>query len=343
VATTTARRGLRRDQESLSAPGRIVITTGEPAGVGPDLALAAALADWPCELVFAGDPALLAARATQLGLALKPAEWRESASPRPHRAGSLPVLAARLAREAIAGRPDPANARYVLDTIDDAADGCLAGRFAAMVTAPVQKSAINDAGFGFQGHTEYLAARAGGAHPVMLLVAGMLRVALATTHLPLAEVPARITRDGLERTLAVLERGLRESLGIAAPRILVCGLNPHAGEGGHLGREEIEVIAPAVAALAARGLSVTGPVPADTAFTPASLARADAVLAMYHDQGLPVVKHAGFGHTVNVTLGLPFHRVSVDHGTALDLAGTGRADAGSLFEAIRLAGSLGRA
>jgi 4-hydroxythreonine-4-phosphate dehydrogenase len=175
----------------------------------------------------------------------------------------------------------------------------------------------------------------------MLLVAGTLRVALATTHLPLAEVPARITRDGLERTLAVLERGLRQSLGIATPRILVCGLNPHAGEAGHLGREEIEVIAPAVAALAARGLTVTGPVPADTAFTPASLARADAVLAMYHDQGLPVIKHAGFGHAVNVTLGLPFRRVSVDHGTALDLAGTGRADPGSLFEAIRLAQRLG--
>jgi 4-hydroxythreonine-4-phosphate dehydrogenase len=348
VAATTARRGLRRDQESLSQgstarTSRIVVTTGEPAGVGPDLALAAALADWPFEIVFAGDPALLAGRAARLGLALKPTDWRESPAPRPHRAGTLPVLATRLAREAIAGRPDPANARYVLENIDAAADGCLAGRFAAMVTAPVQKSAINDAGIDFQGHTEYLAARAGGAHPVMLLVAGTLRVALATTHLPLAEVPAHITRETLELTIAVLERGLRDSIGIAAPRILVCGLNPHAGEGGHLGGEEIEVIAPAVAALAARGLAVTGPVPADTAFTPAALARADAVLAMYHDQGLPVIKHAGFGRAVNVTLGLPFQRVSVDHGTALDLAGTGRADPGSLFEAIRLAGRLGRA
>jgi 4-hydroxythreonine-4-phosphate dehydrogenase len=229
----------------------------------------------------------------------------------------------------------------VLGLLDAAAARCLAGRFDAMVTAPVQKSSINDAGIPFRGHTEYLAAKADGALPVMLLVAGRLRVALATTHLPLADVPRAITRDSLERTLLVLDRGLRDDFGIAAPRILVCGLNPHAGEGGHLGREEIDVIRPAVAALAARGLAIAGPVPADTAFTPASLERADAVLAMFHDQGLPVIKHAGFGAAVNVTLGLPFRRVSVDHGTALDLAGTGRADPGSLFEAIRLAGRLG--
>ena len=341
MAEATARRGLRRDQESLTAR-RIIVTTGEPAGVGPDLALAAALSDWPFEIVFAGDPDLLAERASRLGLPLKPAEWRADAAPVPHRSGTLPVLTARLGGAATPGRPDPANARYVLALLDAAAEGCIAGRFAAMVTAPVQKSSINDAGIPFQGHTEYLAAKAGGAHPVMLLVAGQLRVALATTHLPLAEVPRRITPDALERTLVVLDQGLRESFGIAAPRILVCGLNPHAGEGGHLGREEIEVIRPVVDSLAARGMAVTGPVPADTAFTPATLERADAVLAMYHDQGLPVIKHAGFGHAVNVTLGLPFHRASVDHGTALDLAGTGRADPGSLFEAIRLAGRLGR-
>jgi len=341
VAEANARRGLRRDQESLSAR-RIIITTGEPAGIGPDLALAAALSDWPCELVFAGDPELLAARAAGLGLPLLPSEWRADTAPVPHRAGTLPVLAERLGRRATPGRPDAENARYVLALLDAAADGCIAGRFAAMVTAPVQKSTINDAGIPFQGHTEYLAAKAGGAHAVMLLVAGSLRVALATTHLPLADVPRRITRAALERTITVLDRGLRESLGIAAPRILVCGLNPHAGEGGHLGREEIDVIQPAVESLAARGIGVTGPVPADTAFTPASLAAADAVLAMYHDQGLPVIKHSGFGHAVNVTLGLPFHRASVDHGTALDLAGTGRADPGSLFAAIRLAERLGR-
>ena len=253
----------------------------------------------------------------------------------------MPVLPASLTCAAVPGRPDPANARYVLATIDAAAEGCLAGRFSAMVTAPVQKSAINDAGIPFQGHTEYLAAKTGGAQPVMLLVAGTLRVALATTHLPLAEVPRRLTRESLEATLTVLERGLRASFGISAPRILVCGLNPHAGEGGHLGREEIEVIAPALDTLRANGLSIAGPLPADTAFTPASLADADAVLAMYHDQGLPVIKHAGFGRAVNVTLGLAFHRTSVDHGTALDLAGTGRADPGSLFEAIRLAQRLG--
>jgi 4-hydroxythreonine-4-phosphate dehydrogenase len=317
------------------------VTSGEPAGVGPDLALAAALSDWPCELVFAGDPALLRARARQLGLPLEPREWRAEAAPAPHRAGTLPVLAARLGGAADPGRPDPANARYVLALLDAAMDGCIAGRFAAMVTGPVQKSSINDAGIPFRGHTEYLAARAGGVHPVMLLVAGRLRVALATTHLPLSAVPAAVTREGLVRTLDVLERGLRVSLAIGTPRILVCGLNPHAGEGGHLGREEIDVVRPAVEVLAARGVAVIGPLPADTAFTPASLERADAVLAMYHDQGLPVVKHAGFGRTVNVTLGLPFHRVSVDHGTALDLAGTGRADPGSLFEAIRLAARLG--
>jgi 4-hydroxythreonine-4-phosphate dehydrogenase len=340
VAATTARRGLRRDPQPLSVR-RIVVTTGEPAGIGPDLALAAALADWPCELVFAGDPDLLAARAPLLQLPLKPSAWRADAPPAPHRSGRLPVLPARIGRAARPGHPDPANARYVLATIDAAADGCLGGRFAAMVTAPVQKSSINDAGIAFRGHTEYLAARAGGAQPVMLLVAGKLRVALATTHLPLAEVPRQITRDLLERVLTVLDRGLRDVFGVAAPRVLVCGLNPHAGEGGHLGREEIEVISPAVSALRVRGLDLTGPVPADTAFTPRSLAAADAVLAMYHDQGLPVVKHAGFGHAVNVTLGLPFRRVSVDHGTALDLAGTGRADPGSLFEAIRLAQHLG--
>ncbi len=340
MAATTPRRGLRRDPESLSAK-RIVVTTGEPSGIGPDLALAAALADWPCELIFAGDPELLASRAALLRLDLKPVGWREDAPPVPHRAGTLPMLTSRLACEARAGNPDPANARYVLSTIDAAADGCIAGRFHAMVTAPVQKSSINDAGIPFKGHTEYLADRAGGAYPVMLLVAGKLRVALATTHLPLSEVPRHITRESLERTVGVLERGLRESFRIAAPRILICGLNPHAGEGGHLGREEIEVIAPTVAALRARGLAVTGPVPADTAFTPASLAGADAVLAMYHDQGLPVIKHSGFGQAVNVTLGLPFHRASVDHGTALDLAGTGRADPGSLFEAIRLVQSFG--
>jgi 4-hydroxythreonine-4-phosphate dehydrogenase len=340
VAATTPRRGLRRDPQSLNAK-RIVITTGEPAGVGPDLALAAALSNWHCQLVFAGDPELLAARAALLALDVEISPWREGTAAVPHRAGTMPLLVRPLAKPAVAGKPDPANARYVLALLDAAMEGCLDGRFAAMVTGPVQKSSINDAGIGFSGHTEYLAARSGAPRPVMLLVAGSLRVALATTHLPLADVPRHVTRESLGETLDVLDQGLAAAFGLQRPRILVCGLNPHAGEGGHLGREEQEVIGPAVAAARARGIDATGPVPADTAFAPASLAATDAVLAMFHDQGLPVVKHAGFGRAVNLTLGLPIWRTSVDHGTALDLAGSGRADPGSLFEAIGLAQRLG--
>jgi 4-hydroxythreonine-4-phosphate dehydrogenase len=341
VAATTPRRGLRRDPQPLNRHSRLILTTGEPAGIGPDLALAAALRDWPCELVFAGDPGLLAARARLLRLQLEPTEWRPGAKPVPHRAGKLPVISVTLATQVEAGKLDVANARYVLQMLDMATDGCVTGQFTAMVTAPVQKSVINDAGLSFTGHTEYLAARCGAALPVMLLVAGDLRVALATTHLPLAEVPRHIRRDLLDATLDALDHGLRTVFRLPRPRILVCGLNPHAGEGGHLGREEIEIIGPAVVAAAARGLTVRGPVAADTAFTRGSLAEADVVLAMYHDQGLPVIKHAGFGETVNVTLGLPFLRTSVDHGTALDLAATGRADPGSLFAAIDLAQRLG--
>ena len=342
MAATTPRRGLRRDPQSLNGETRrIIVTTGEPAGIGPDLALAAALSDWPCELVFAGDPGLIGTRARALRIDVRLRDWREDDAPVLHRAGSMPILARPLAVPSVAGEPDPANAGYVLSLIDAAADGCAAGRFAAMVTAPVQKSTIIDAGIAFSGHTEYLAARSGAEQPVMLLVAGKLRVALATTHLPLADVPQRLTPQSLSATLDVLNRGLADAFRLEQPRILVCGLNPHAGEGGHLGREEIEVIAPVVAAARARGIAAAGPVPADTAFTPASLANADAVLAMFHDQGLPVIKHAGFGHTVNLTLGLPWWRTSVDHGTALDLAGSGRADPGSLFAAIGLALDLG--
>jgi 4-hydroxythreonine-4-phosphate dehydrogenase len=340
VAATTPRRGLRRDPQSLNAR-RIVVTTGEPAGIGPDLALAAALRGWSCELVFAGDPSLLAARASALNLKITISEWTSEAAPVPHRAGTMPVLSLPLARQVQPGQPDPANARYVLDLLDAAMDGCMAGHFAAMVTGPVQKSTINEARIAFTGHTEYLAARSHTPWPVMLLVAGDLRVALATTHLPLAEVPRHITRESLGRTLDVLDAGLRARFGLASPRILVCGLNPHAGEAGFLGREEIDVIGPALADARVRGLAVTGPAPADTAFTQATLAACDAVLAMFHDQGLPVLKYAGFGRAVNVTLGLPFLRTSVDHGTALDIAGTGRAEPGSLFEAIELALRLG--
>ena len=341
MAATTPRRGLRRGPQPLNRHPRLIVTTGEPAGIGPDLAIAAALRDWPCELVFAGDPALLAARARLLRLEIKSSEWRSGAAPAAHRAGTMPMASVTLATQVEAGRLDVANARYVLETLDMAIDGCVAGRFTAMVTAPVQKSVINDAGIAFTGHTEYLAARCGAPLPVMLLVAGRLRVALATTHLPIAEVARHIRRDLLDATLDILEEGLRTSFHLPEPRILVCGLNPHAGEGGHLGREEIDVIGPAVEAARARGLTVRGPVAADTAFTGGMLEETDAVLAMFHDQGLPVIKHAGFGDTVNVTLGLPFPRTSVDHGTALDLAATGRADPGSLFAAIDLAQELG--
>jgi 4-hydroxythreonine-4-phosphate dehydrogenase len=242
-----------------------------------------------------------------------------------------------LRRPRVPGQLDPGNSRYVLEVLDRAIDGCLAGEYDAMVTAPVQKSVINDAGIDFTGHTEYLAERARSAHVVMMLVGGGLRVALATTHLALSEVPRAITRDLVVKTLRVVDADLKKRFRIARPRILVSGLNPHGGEGGHFGREDAEVISPAIEDVKAAGIDASGPLPADTLFTPRRLEGADCVLAMYHDQGLPVLKYASFGAGVNVTLGLPFVRTSVDHGTALDLAGTGRADPGSLIEAIKLA------
>jgi 4-hydroxythreonine-4-phosphate dehydrogenase len=239
-----------------------------------------------------------------------------------------------LARPRVAGRLDPANSRYVLAVLERAVGGCLSGEYDAMVTAPVQKSVINDAGIAFTGHTEFLAEKARAAHVVMMLVGGGLRVALATTHLPLADVPKAVTKEGLVKTLRVLDHDLRRRFGIAKPRILVAGLNPHSGESGHLGTEDLQVIAPAIKE---SGVDASGPIPADTLFVPERLKQADAVLAMYHDQGLPVLKYASFGRGVNVTLGLPFVRTSVDHGTALELAGTGQADPGSLIEAVKLA------
>jgi 4-hydroxythreonine-4-phosphate dehydrogenase len=255
-------------------------------------------------------------------------------------APAFSVLPIKAAAAVIPGRLDPANGAHVLALLDRAIDGCLAGEFDALVTAPVHKGAINDAGVPFTGHTEYLAERTHTDHVVMMLVGGGLRVALATTHLPLAEVPKAITRASLERTLRILESDLRRRFGIARPRILVAGLNPHAGESGYLGREEIEAIAPAIRALAREGMAVSGPYPADTLYTPETLAGGDATLAMFHDQGLPVLKHASFGRGVNVTLGLPIVRTSVDHGTALDRAGKGEIDAGSLREALALAFEL---
>jgi len=318
---------------------RIAITPGEPAGIGPDLVAAIAATDSADERVVVCDPDLLAARAAALGLSLYPYAFEPGEPPRPQGAGEIAVMGMALETPVHPGTLDPANGRYVLDTIAAAADGCMAGVFAALVTGPVHKGVINDAGFPFTGHTEFLGERTGGT-PVMLLVAGTLRVALVTTHLPLRAVPDRITRPRIGATARILARDLRARFAIEAPHILVLGLNPHAGEGGHLGTEEREVIEPALAELRAEGIDVEGPLPADTAFTPRHLERADAVLAMYHDQGLPVLKHVGFGRAVNVTLGLPIVRTSVDHGTALDLAGTGRADAGSLAAALALAADL---
>jgi 4-hydroxythreonine-4-phosphate dehydrogenase len=317
----------------------VVVTSGEPAGIGPDLCLLLASREWPCRLVVAGDPALLDARALELGQTLEIRRVEPTAI-EPHRRGVLQVLPHRVAATVTAGRLDPTNAGYVLGMLDAAVDGCLAGHFDAMVTAPVQKSVIADSGVAFSGHTEYLAARTQTRRAVMLLVAGKLRVALATTHLPLRAVPDALSVELLFETLTTLDAGLRERFGLARPRIMTLGLNPHAGEAGHLGREEIEILEPAIARAAAAGIAARGPMPADTAFTPRQLTDADAVLAMYHDQGLPVLKYAGFGHAVNVTLGLPIVRTSVDHGTALDLAGTGRGDPGSLFAALELALSL---
>jgi len=344
---TAARRRAPRPprKATLSEPPIILLTPGEPAGIGPDLAVQLAQEEIPARLAVIGDPALLAARAGQLRLPLSVHELAHDRTPPVHRPGELQVYPVARAAPVIAGKLDPRNAAYVLDGLRLAVRLLRAGRADALVTGPVHKGVLNDAGFAFSGHTEFLAEQCGAPTPVMMLVAecegtNPLRVALATTHLPLRAVPAAITRERLVAVMRVLHHDLAARFGIERPRILVCGLNPHAGEGGHLGREEVETIAPTLDALRLQGLSLLGPLPADTAFTPRWLAQGDAVLAMYHDQGLPVLKHAGFGHAVNVTLGLPILRTSVDHGTALDLAGKGGADAGSLRAALRLAVNL---
>ncbi len=288
--------------------------------------------DWVC----VADPDLLDERARLRGVAR---HWPRYA---PGVRG-LSVLPVALARRARPGTPDPANVDYVLSCLERATRGCLEGEFAALVTGPVHKGVINDAGHVFTGHTEFLARQAGVAEVVMMLVAGSLRVALLTTHLPLAEVPAAVTPERLDTALDILDAALKRDFGFASPRIAVLGLNPHAGEGGHLGREEIDVIAPAVARARSRGIQALGPLPADTAFVPERLADLQVVLALYHDQGLPVLKAQGFGEGVNVTLGLPFPRTSVDHGTALDRAGTGAVDPGSMVSAMALAKALASA
>ncbi|WP_041600387.1 4-hydroxythreonine-4-phosphate dehydrogenase PdxA [Halothiobacillus neapolitanus] len=327
----------------VSVP-RLAITSGEPAGIGPDLLLvlgaresdgADFLAKLPVELVILGDRGVFDERAKLLGLTY---DWPDHDAEAPSEAGTIRFLNLPTSQPVQAGRLAPRNAMHVLALLDRAADGCTAGEFIGMVTAPVHKGVINDAGIAFSGHTEYLADRVGG-HPVMMLTAlndtaHPLRVALATTHLPLADVPGAISQQLITEVLDILNRDLCSWLGKPRPRILVCGLNPHAGESGHLGREEIDVIGPALEQARESGINAIGPLPADTLFTPQHLNHADAILAMYHDQGLPVLKFAGFGEAVNITLGLPIIRTSVDHGTALNIAGSGKAEGGSLRAAI---------
>lgn len=322
---------------------RLLITPGEPAGIGPDIVVALAQDAHPVELVAVCDPALMQQRAAQLGALLKIETVQLDAPATTSVAGTLKVLPVSLGVAATAGKLDVRNARYVLDTLTLAAQTCHRGQAQAMVTGPVQKSVINDAGIPFSGHTEFLAEICKAPLPVMMLVTDSshpLRVALATTHLAIKDVPAAITRESLVTVLRILHQDLRKNFGIENPRILCCGLNPHAGESGHLGREEIDTILPVLDALRGEGMQLIGPLPADTLFTPKYLNHADAVLAMYHDQGLPTLKYAGFGEAVNVTLGLPIIRTSVDHGTALDLAGTGKAEVSSLRAAVALAASL---
>ncbi|MDR2239895.1 MAG: 4-hydroxythreonine-4-phosphate dehydrogenase PdxA [Zoogloeaceae bacterium] len=302
----------------------IAVTSGEPAGIGPDICLALGSREANANIIVLGDRELLAARAARLGLGID----------------GLNILHVPLRRPASPGALDAANAPYVLDLLDRAIAGCCSGEFDAMVTAPVHKGIINEAGIAFTGHTEYLAGKTGAGRVVMMLAGAGLRVALATTHLPLRDVPAAITRGALETTLRILHADLIGKFGIAQPRILVAGLNPHAGEGGHMGREEIDVIAPTLEKLRGEGMDLVGPLPADTLFTRGVLAGSDAQLAMYHDQGLAVLKYAAFEDGINITLGLPIIRVSVDHGTALDLAGAGKASPRSLFAAVDLAAGL---
>ncbi|MEQ9723557.1 4-hydroxythreonine-4-phosphate dehydrogenase PdxA [Yersinia alsatica] len=316
---------------------RIVITPGEPAGVGPDLVVALAQQDWPVELVVCADPALLLARANQLNLPLQLREYQLDQPPLAQQAGTLTILPVKTATQVTPGKLDVNNSHYVVETLAKACDGAISGEFAALVTGPVQKSIINDAGIPFIGHTEFFADRSLCPRVVMMLATEELRVALATTHLPLLAVPGAITQASLHEVITILDSDLKTKFGIRQPQIYVCGLNPHAGEGGHMGHEEIETIIPALDALRQQGINLIGPLPADTLFQPKYLQHADAVLAMYHDQGLPVLKYQGFGRAVNITLGLPFIRTSVDHGTALELAATGTADVGSFITALNLA------
>lgn len=317
---------------------RICITAGEPAGIGPELCIALAQqADKHCERIVVADADMLYARAAQVGLPIALRPFEPDSPARANDPGELSVISVALRAPCVTGTLNPANADYVLETLRVAVQVCRRGAIDAMVTAPVHKGVINDAGIAFTGHTEFLAEQCAVPLTVMMLATQGLRVALATTHLPLHKVPAAITKDLLRDIIRILDADLRKRFGIASPVILVCGLNPHAGEGGHLGTEERDIIEPVLEEMRKKGILLQGPLPADTLFTEKHLSHADAVLSMYHDQGLPVLKYKGFGRASNITLGLPIIRTSVDHGTALDLAGTGKASIGSLVEAIATA------
>lgn len=315
---------------------RIIISTGEPAGIGPDITIQISQEDIHADIVAIGDPDLLQNRASDLGLSLSLTEF-DAASRQKHIAKSLKIIPVKTRTSTIPGQLNTDNAEYVLTLLKTACAGCIDKTFDAMVTAPVQKSIINDAGYLFSGHTEFLAENCKQGSPVMMLANNMLKVALVTTHLPLSKVSAAITKEKLSQVLKIIDNDLRNKFSINHPRILVCGLNPHAGEGGHLGNEENDIIIPVLNELTNQGLNLTGPHPADTAFTSEMINNSDVIVAMYHDQGLPVLKSMGFGETVNITLGLPIIRTSVDHGTALHLAGTGNASSSSLMTAIKCA------
>lgn len=321
---------------------RLLVTPGEPAGIGPDITVQVAQQSWDADLTVIADPDMLRARAKQLKLPLDIIECDADSHVVMHQPGTLRVIPVKLNQAATPGKLNPANASYVMKTLEMAAESCTKNN-STVVTGPVHKGILNQAGIAFTGHTEFFAQMSATRHTVMLFVIDKLKVALLTTHLPLASVPAAVTAERLRLTLSILHAGLEQDFHIANPAILICGLNPHAGENGYLGREEIDVITPVLEELRQqKHWKLEGPLPADTAFTPGHLQHADAILAMYHDQALPVVKHIGFDRAVNVTLGLPFIRTSVDHGTALDIAGTGKADAGSMKAAITLAIQLSR-
>ncbi|MGK0704442.1 4-hydroxythreonine-4-phosphate dehydrogenase PdxA [Yokenella regensburgei] len=316
---------------------RVVITPGEPAGIGPDLVVQLAQREWPMELVICADSDLLTDRAATLGLPLTLLPYQPDQPPVPQRAGTLTLLPVALHAPAEPGRLNVLNGPYVVETLARACDGAVNGEFAALITGPVHKGIINDAGIAFTGHTEFFEERSRASKVVMMLATEELRVALATTHLPLKAISDAITPDLLREVITILHDDLQNKFGIKNPHVLVCGLNPHAGESGHMGTEEIDTIIPVLEEMRGKGMNLSGPLPADTLFQPKYLDHADAVLAMYHDQGLPVLKYQGFGRGVNITLGLPFIRTSVDHGTALDLAGTGTAEVGSFITALNLA------